>query len=197
MKDLDVKWHLNTPGHPKSRGGVVRLHGMLRDHLRLYQADQGLEPDVAMPKAMAAYNHSVHTVTGFSPFEILFWLCGIRRDYKGTAGDGDEISNNHVTRKKLWEKVRGKLEREKTRRVAGENLNLTYRKGMIKIGTIVYIKLGSNRGNRIQRYEGLFREIIIREDNVVTIESIREPKKRRTVHIQQLKLPLTETPAQE
>ncbi|XP_066907305.1 uncharacterized protein [Halyomorpha halys] len=62
-KDLDVIWHLNTPGNPKSRGGVERLYGTLSDHLRLYQADQGLEADVAMPKAIAAYNHSVHTVT--------------------------------------------------------------------------------------------------------------------------------------
>ena len=67
----------------------------------MYQADQGLEPDVAMPKEIAAYNHSVHTVTGFSLFEILFGLCGIRRDYKVTEADADEISNNHVTRKKL------------------------------------------------------------------------------------------------
>ncbi|XP_066902796.1 uncharacterized protein [Halyomorpha halys] len=79
MKDLDVIRHFNTPGHPKSRGGIERLHGTLSDHLRLYQVDQGLEPDVAMPKVIGAYNHSIHTVTGFSPFEILFGLRGHRR----------------------------------------------------------------------------------------------------------------------
>ncbi|XP_066908340.1 uncharacterized protein [Halyomorpha halys] len=74
MKDLDVIWNLNT----QSRGGVERLHGTLSDHLRLYQADQGLEPDVAMPKAIAAYNHSVHSVTGFRRFRCFCGLCGIR-----------------------------------------------------------------------------------------------------------------------
>nr|XP_014279137.1 uncharacterized protein LOC106682663 [Halyomorpha halys] len=64
MKDRHVTWHLNTPGHPKSRGSIERLHDTLSDHLRLYQIDKGLEPDVAIPKAIAAYNHSVHTVTG-------------------------------------------------------------------------------------------------------------------------------------
>ncbi|XP_066906507.1 uncharacterized protein, partial [Halyomorpha halys] len=120
-----------------------------------------------MPKAMVAYNHSVHTVTGFSPFEVLFGLRGHQRDYKCTAANGEEIHNNHVARRKLWEKARGRMEKEKSRRVTRENLKVTDRMGAIKIGTIVYRKLGSNRGKEIQRYEGPFRVIIIREHGFI------------------------------
>ncbi|XP_066908333.1 uncharacterized protein [Halyomorpha halys] len=105
MKVLDVTWHLNTPGHTESRGSIEWLHGTLSDHHCLFQIDKGLEPDVAMPKAIATYNHSVHTVTGFSPFETLFGLRGHRQDYKGTAVDSEEIHNIHVARRKLWEKA--------------------------------------------------------------------------------------------
>nr|XP_014292879.1 uncharacterized protein LOC106691574 [Halyomorpha halys] len=82
IKALEVRWHLNTPGHPKSRGGIERLHGTLRDHLRVYQLDKGLEPDEAMIRAIAAYNHSEHTVMGFAPLEILFGLRGRKRGYR-------------------------------------------------------------------------------------------------------------------
>ncbi|XP_066900960.1 uncharacterized protein [Halyomorpha halys] len=71
MKALDVVWHLNTPGHPKSSGSIERLHSTLSDHLRIYKIEKGLELNVAMCKGIAAYNHSIHSVTGFSPFEIL------------------------------------------------------------------------------------------------------------------------------
>ncbi|XP_066905642.1 uncharacterized protein [Halyomorpha halys] len=189
MKNLYITWHLNTPEHPKSRGSIKRLHGTLSDHLPLYHIDKGLEPDVAMPKAIAAYNHSIHTATGFSPFEI--GLQGHQRYYKGMGVDGEEIQNNHVARRKSCEKARERMEKEKTRRVGRENLKVTDIMEAIRIGTIIYRKLGSNIGKEIQRYEGPFRVMIIREhnNNTVTIESINEPKKKRTVHIEELKLP--------
>lgn len=61
--------------------------------------------------------------------------------------------------------------------------------GALKIGTIVYRRKSTNRGKELARYEGPFRVVAIREHNIVSIESISEPKKRRTVHIEQLKLP--------
>nr|XP_014293225.1 uncharacterized protein LOC106691842 [Halyomorpha halys] len=84
MKILEVVWHLNSPGHPKSRGGIERLHRTLSDDKWVYQLEKGLEPDEAMERAITAYNHSIHSVTGFSPFEIIFGLRGRRRNYQET-----------------------------------------------------------------------------------------------------------------
>ncbi|XP_066908911.1 uncharacterized protein [Halyomorpha halys] len=106
MKALEVDWHINTPRHPKSRGGIERLHSTLSDHLRVY-TDKGLD---------------------------------------------------------------------------------------IKIGTVVYRRLGSNRSKQSRRYEGPFRVITIREHNVVTIESVQEPRKRRKVHVEQLRFPAITAP---
>ncbi|XP_066905246.1 uncharacterized protein [Halyomorpha halys] len=80
LKTLEVDWHINTPEHPKSRGGIERLHSTLSNQLWVYHADKGLEPDEAMVRAIAAYNHSIHATTGFSPFEVLFGLQGRRRN---------------------------------------------------------------------------------------------------------------------
>nr|XP_024218534.1 uncharacterized protein LOC112211313 [Halyomorpha halys] len=193
MKALEVNWHINTPVHPKSRGGIERLHSTLSDHLRVYHADKGLEPDEAMVRAIAAYNHSIHTTTGFSPFEVLFGLQGRRRNFMDTAEADWEIVNHGMVMRKLWEKARGRIEREKCRRVERQNLNFRDVIGDIRIGTVVYRRLGSNRSKESRRYEGPFRVITIREHNVVTIESIHEPRKRRTVHVEQLRFPVLTT----
>nr|XP_014288447.1 uncharacterized protein LOC106688479 [Halyomorpha halys] len=165
MKALEVKWHLNTPGHPKSKEGIERLHGTLSDHLRLYQIDKDLEPDEAMIRTIAANNHSVHTVTGFAPFEILFGLRGPKRDYRNTVIDGEEIVGNGMALRKTWDKVRERIEKEKAKRVARRNEGVRDIVGKIGIGTVVYRRVSSNRGKEPQRYEGPFRVIIIREHN--------------------------------
>ncbi|XP_066904201.1 uncharacterized protein [Halyomorpha halys] len=192
MKALDVVWHLNTPGHPKSRRGIERLHNTLSDHLRVYQLDKGLEPDDAMNRALAAYNHSIHTVTGFSTFEVLFGMRGRRRDYRGTVGEGETIHNGASLRK-VWDRVKSRLEGEKTKRVTRQNTDVRDVTGKIGIGMIVYRRVGTNWGKEVQRYKVPFRVIVIMEHSVFTIESVNEPKKRRTVHIEQLKLPMKGT----
>lgn len=193
MRALGVRWHMNTPGHPKSRGGVERLHSTLSDHLRIYQAEHGLDPDIAMEKAVAAYNHSIHTATGFAPFEVLFGLRGRQRDVTATAicsAVRQEAFDRRVALGTLWETVRRRLVKGKRDRVTRDNARVRDRFGDLRIGTIVYRRVGSNRSKEPVRYEGPFRVVVIREHNLVTIESVKEPRKRRTVHLEQLKLPL-------
>lgn len=190
---LDIEWHINTPGHPKSRGGIERLHSTLGDHLRVYHVDKGLEPHVAMPRAITAYNHSIHSATGFSPFEMLFGLRGRQRDPTATMVDeetADTLLNNRLELTEIWKKAHRKITKEKSKRVARENMAVRDRLDDIRIGSVVYRKLGSNRGKEIERYEGPFRVVGIREHNIVMIQSIKEPRKRRNVHIEQLKIPV-------
>ena len=96
---------------------------------------------------------------------------------------------NCMARRKIWARVRDKIVKEKRKRVTRHNLSVRNLMGNLKIGTVVYRKVGTNRGKELQRYEGPFRVVTIREHNIVTIESLKEPKKRRTVHVEQLKLP--------
>lgn len=114
MKRLDVVWHFNTTGHPYGRDSIEILHS---DHLRVYQAERGLELD-------------------------------------------SESSQRQLKVKDVEE---------------------------IKISSIVYRKISSNRGKEILRYEGPFKVVVIREHNIVTIESLHKPCKRKTIHVEQLK----------
>ncbi|XP_066905688.1 uncharacterized protein [Halyomorpha halys] len=119
MKALEVVWHLNTPGHPKSRGGIERLHTTLRYFLRVYQLEKGLEPDEVKERGIAAYHYSVHTVTGFAPFEILFGR-GRWRDYRNTVTGKGEVINNSLALKKFW---KARIEEEKwSKQVKKQNL---------------------------------------------------------------------------
>ncbi|XP_014294263.1 uncharacterized protein [Halyomorpha halys] len=188
MRILEVTWHLNTPGHPKNRGGTERLHSTRSDHLWVYQVDKCLEPDEVMTKAITAYYHSIYTVTGFALFEILFGIRARRRDHRGATTEEGEILNNGQALRTIWTKVKGRIEREKSKRMARHNLNITDMTEAIKIGMIFYRKLNSNREEEVQCYEGPFRITEMRENNIVTIERLTQPRKRRTVHIEQLTL---------
>lgn len=58
--------------------------------------------------------------------------------------------------------------------------------GVIRIGTKVYCKVGSNRSKEVVWYEGPFTIIVIREHNIVTTQIIREHTK--VGHTEQLNL---------
>ncbi|XP_066907737.1 uncharacterized protein [Halyomorpha halys] len=167
----------------------LNVYTTLCDHLRVNHLDKGLEPDDAMNRAIAAYNHFIHTVTGFSPFEVLFGMRGRRRDYRGSVVEGETILDGSSLRK-VWGRVKSRVKSEKTKRVARQNTDVRDVTGKIGIGTIVCRRVGTNRSKEVLCYEGPFRVIVIREHNVFTIKSVKEPKKRRTVHIEQLKLPM-------
>lgn len=192
MKDLDISWHTNTAGHPQGRGVIERFHSTLGEHLRIYHEDAGLSPEEAMPKAVMAYNHSIHSSTGFSPFEMLFGLRVNRRDTVGTAVDKSIMAvlvNNRTEKGKMWATARARVMKEKRNRVARGNVGLRDRFGDLRIGSIVYRRRSTNRGKESGRYEGPFKVIVIREHNLVTIQSLCDSQKRLTVHIEQLKIP--------
>lgn len=76
--------------------------------MRVHKIDKGLEPGVAMWKAVAAYNHSIHNVTGFTSLGVLFGLSERKRDYEGKAVDEEttkKIISNKIRIGKLWGKV--------------------------------------------------------------------------------------------
>lgn len=69
-----------------------------------------------------------HTVTGISPFKVLFGSREQQRDHGGTAADEETTKKffcNRMELGKVWGKVREKIKREKSKRVALENLLLT------------------------------------------------------------------------
>uniref|UniRef100_A0A3B5A6B9 Integrase catalytic domain-containing protein n=1 Tax=Stegastes partitus TaxID=144197 RepID=A0A3B5A6B9_9TELE len=60
-----------TPYHSQSDGMVERLNRTLKDQLAKYIAQTGGEWDQFLPQVELAYNSSVHSSTGFSPFFLV------------------------------------------------------------------------------------------------------------------------------
>jgi hypothetical protein len=71
-KMLKIKKLQTTPFHPESNGGLERSHRILKEYLRHYiEEDQG-NWDVWVPYAVYVYNTSIHTSTGYTPFELVY-----------------------------------------------------------------------------------------------------------------------------
>lgn len=60
-----------SPYHAQSDGMVERLNRTLKDQLAKYISHTGGEWDQYLPQAELAYNSSVHSSTGFSPFFLV------------------------------------------------------------------------------------------------------------------------------
>lgn len=80
LKDLEIKGHFTTPGHPRSHGMVERLQGSLTEHLQLLRFGRHLTGEEAMWRAVLAYNSSVHSGTDRVPFE----------EMRGVGPDGQQ-----------------------------------------------------------------------------------------------------------
>ena len=94
-KTLHINKVKTSPYHPQSNGSLERWHACLKSMLR--KAGGNLkEWDCTLKYLLLAYRDSPHSVTGFSPFTLMFG-----REVKGplevlrtswSEGDGDECS---------------------------------------------------------------------------------------------------------
>lgn len=68
-----VDLHIGTPNNPNSMGLIERFHSTLIEIYRLAKYEKKFT-DVAdtMTYALIAYNNSIHSTTGFTPFEVVF-----------------------------------------------------------------------------------------------------------------------------
>ena len=72
LRDLKVEQKLSSAYHPQSQGSVERFHQTLKNVLRMYCEDMGLDWDEALPLVLFALRDSVQESTGFSPFELVY-----------------------------------------------------------------------------------------------------------------------------
>lgn len=71
-KLLKIKKIQTTSYHPQSNGSLERSHAVLAAYLRNYVNEDQSNWDLWLPYATFAYNTTPHTVTGYTPHEIIF-----------------------------------------------------------------------------------------------------------------------------
>ena len=71
LLEFGVNTHYITPGHARSHGAIERVHSTITEHLHLLEVGKGIVGSEAVHRAVVAYNHSIHSVTGKMPIELM------------------------------------------------------------------------------------------------------------------------------
>ena len=80
-KLLEIRKSRTTPYHPQGNGMVKRFNRTLLDMLATTAHNHPSDWDLYIRKVCLAYNSSIHSSTGFSPFILMFgWEVKLRID---------------------------------------------------------------------------------------------------------------------
>ncbi|GFW93336.1 retrovirus-related Pol polyprotein from transposon opus [Trichonephila clavipes] len=69
---LGASPRFSTPGHPESMGAIERWNRTLKDMLNKNIQEHGNEWDVHLPYLLFAYREIPHTLTGVSPYQLVY-----------------------------------------------------------------------------------------------------------------------------
>ena len=90
-KAVGVGQHKTTAWRPWSNGLVERFNGVLKDRLRTYSSEVGKNWPTMLPLFAYAYNTTVHSATGFTPFHLMHgWEPRNAYDWLVAAREPDE-----------------------------------------------------------------------------------------------------------
>ena len=90
-KAMGIKRHQTTAWRPTANGLVERYNGELKGRMRTGCEEQGKRWPSFCPDFQSAHNHSVHAVTGYTPFFLMHgWEAKVPIDLLMEARDEDE-----------------------------------------------------------------------------------------------------------
>ena len=69
---LKIKKIQSTAFHPDSKGSIERSHRVLAEYLLYYVREDQTDWDSWVHFATYVYNTTLHSATGYAPFELLF-----------------------------------------------------------------------------------------------------------------------------
>lgn len=194
---FDIDKTRTTPYHPESDGMVERMNRTLQDMLAKYVSDHQRDWDVHLPLVMMAYRSSVHASTQYTPHYLLFGheirlpvdvMYGRQPHHKEEVSD--YIRSLRTTLDEVHEKAREHLrtaqKRQKDyydRRVAGEQ---------IKVGDRVFLHEPAVKKGQTKKFhspwQGPYTVVKRISDVVYRIQAADNPRKRKVVHFNRLKL---------
>lgn len=68
-----ITLHIGTPNNPNSMGLIERLHSTIIEIYRIAKYERKCtDASSVMTYSIMAYNHTIHSVTGLTPFEVVF-----------------------------------------------------------------------------------------------------------------------------
>jgi hypothetical protein len=113
-KMLKIKKLQTTAFQPESNGGLERSHSVLKEYLHHYINEDQDNWDEWVPYTVYVYNTSMHTSTGYTPFELVY---GFRSSMPSALQETPSIQYNFDD---FSAELKGRL--QKTHQVARERL---------------------------------------------------------------------------
>ena len=160
---LKIKRRLSTAFHPQTDGQTERQNQHLEHYLRVYSNWEQSNWAALLFLAEFAYNNSVHSVTGFTPFFMLYgfhpkiFFRAEDSSIKGRVPAANQrIQNLHVARQRYSELAK-KAHEEQAKYYNKAHIPMTY-----KIGDLVLLSTKNLRVKRpskklSERFAGPFR----------------------------------------
>lgn len=191
LKAHKINVHFGTSGHHESNSPIERFHSTLIEHLRILKSkDKDKSLNELMTFAIIAYNSTTHTVTKFTPFELVFGHTNSRDPLDLISNTFySEYMNTHKTKiNDMYNQVVQKTDEQKEKVISKTNIkgneNLEF-----KVNQKVYKKL-SERSKSKSKFSGpyIIKELL--EHNKVKIANANKPSKTEVIHIKELKKPL-------
>ena len=180
---------LNTSAyHPESNGALERAHKTMREYLRCFCYPKGTHSHKWLPFACFVYNTTPHTLTKFTPYEILF---GRKANVPGQLQQTPTPIYNyddliHDVKGKLrscHEIARANLKRSKQHRIAQQSFKVN----LPNLHTGDKVQLRNEKGNKLDPlWLGPYTIVAI-DDNKTNVELALTPHRRVKVHVNRLK----------
>lgn len=128
LKYYKIELHITTPNNPNSTGIVERFHSTLIEIYRLAKYEQKCTDAASvMTYSIMAYNHTIHSATGLTPFEVVFGHTDSSTLFNTNVNQAytQRLVKDHAKRTKfLYKYISQKLLREKEKvkeKRGGEN----------------------------------------------------------------------------
>ena len=186
-----------SPYHPESDGMVERMNRTLQNMLAKYVSDHQRDWDEHLPLMMMAYRSSVHASTQYTPFYLLFGhevrlpvdvMFGRQPNHKPEVSD--YVRNLRDTLEEVHEHAREHLRAAQKRqkdhydqRIAGEQ---------IEVGDRVFLHDPAVKKGQTKKlhspWQGPYIVITRIGDVTYRIQAVDNPRKRKVVHFNRLKL---------
>ncbi|VVC26736.1 Integrase, catalytic core,Macro domain,Retropepsins,Zinc finger, CCHC-type,Ribonuclease H- [Cinara cedri] len=187
-KLLQIEKIKTTAYHPQSSGALERSHRTLAEYLRHFVKENNKDWDQYVSYAMFVYNSTVHTSTGFQPYELVYGYpvevphslqkspqpCYNYEDYNFEIRKRFQESHR-IARDKLIEKK--------------QKSKLTYNKKqheiIINVGDRVLVKDNKQKGKLQSKWMGPYLVTTLHDNETV---SIQRGRKKVVIHKNELKM---------
>lgn len=196
----NIHIHFTTPYNPNSNSPIERLHSTLAEIIRIQRITDKDDTCNLMKYAILAYNNTIHSATGFTPFELLYGHTESRNPLE--LHFPKELYQEYVIKhKQIMENVQklinGKLTVDKQQVINRENLKTEI--APFKIGDIVYKQVAKTaRSNKLEpKYIGPYTITRIHPEQIAEILGKHINAKTIRVHFRLLRRPenVSETPS--